>query len=112
MQLDDAPRDYLLTLLAEPYPCESCRLASRCEAAREACSSFALYVANAGEIRWRAAPRAPSRPQFESIFAEVRPAKAQAVKRVRVPLTQEERRARNTARKARCRQQQVRDAAA
>jgi hypothetical protein len=109
--LDDATRDYLLTLLAEAFPCRECRLAARCEASREACAAFSLYVANAGEIRWRAAPRAPSRAQFESIFAEERPAKPQTVKRVRVLLTAEERRQRNTARKQRWRQQQARDVA-
>ena len=119
MQLDDAPRDDLLTLLAEPYPCENCRLAARCEAAHEACAAFSMYVAHASELRWRAAPRVPTRATYELVFAEAQPAKAQMPKRASLPLSAEERRRRNTLRKRsyrerkqRWRQQQARDAAA
>jgi hypothetical protein len=111
MQLDDAPRDDLLTLLAEPYPCENCRLAARCEAAHEACAAFSMYVAHASELRWRAAPRLPTRALFEEIFVEERPAKVQMVPKRPRSLTVEERRRRNTARKQRWRLQQARDAA-
>jgi len=109
--LDDAPRDYL-TILAEPFPCRECRHAARCKASLEACAAFSLYVAHAGELRWRAAPRMPTRALFETIFPEAQPAKARTPKRPRL-LTLEERRQRNTLRKQRWRQdqRQARDAA-
>ena len=107
--LDDAQRDYL-TILAEPFPCQECRHAARCKTSLEACAAFSLYVAHAGELRWRAAPRMPTRALFETIFAEAQPAKARTPKRLR--LTPEERRQRNAARKQRWRQQQARHAAA
>jgi hypothetical protein len=101
--------------LTEPYPCQNCRHAARCKASLEACAQFSLYVAHAGELRWRSAPRIPSRERFDAIFAEAPPAKAQTPKRPRL-LTAEERRQRNTLRKQRWRQdqqkrQQARDAA-
>jgi hypothetical protein len=111
MQLDDAPRDYLTMILSEPFPCQDCRLAARCEASHEACAAFSLYVAHASELRWRAAPRMPTRALFEAIFAPVLPAKARTPKRLRL-LTAEERRQRNTLRKRQWREQQARDAAA
>jgi hypothetical protein len=111
---DDDAHDYG-AVLAEPYPCENCRHAGRCKASLEACAAFSLYVAHAGELRWRAAPRIPGRECFDAIFAEASPAKAQTPKRPRL-LTAEERRQRNTLRKQRWRQhqqkqQQARDAA-
>jgi hypothetical protein len=110
--LDDDPRDYL-TILTEPFPCQECRHAARCKASLEACAAFSLYVAPAGEPRWRAAPRVPTRALFETIFAEPQPAKARTPKHLRL-LTVEERRQRNTLRKQRWRQdqRQARDAAA
>jgi len=110
--LDDAQRDYL-TILAEPFPCQECRHAARCKASLEACAAFSLYVAHAGELRWRAAPRMPTRALFETIFPVAQPANARTPKRPRL-LTVEERRQRNTLRKQRWRQdqRQARDAAA
>jgi hypothetical protein len=104
---DDA-RDYN-AILAEPYPCEKCRLAARCKAFLEACGAFHAYVAHAGEARWRSAPRIPSRERFDAIFTEATPAKARTLKR-RL-LTAEERRRRNTLRKQRWREQQALPAA-
>ena len=110
--LDGAQRDYL-TILAEPFPCQECRQAARCMASLEACAAFSLYVAHAGELRWRAASRRPTRALFETIFPEAQPAKARTPKRPRL-LTVEESRRRNTLRKQRWRQdqRQARDAAA
>jgi hypothetical protein len=111
---DDAS-DYYRAFLAEPYPCADCRLAGRCKASLEACAAFSLYVAHAGEARWRAAPRMPTRALFETIFTPVRLKGSRGAKRPRL-LTAEERRRRNTARKQRWRQdqqkqQRARDAA-
>ena len=95
--LDDAPRDYL-TILAEPFPCQECRHAARCKASLEACAAFSLYVAHAGELRWRAAPRGPTRARFETLFVEAQPEKARTPKCPRpLRLTAEEHRRRNTA---------------
>jgi hypothetical protein len=74
-----------------------------------------MYVQNGSELRWRAAPRIPSRERFDAIFAEAPRAKAQTPKRPRL-LTAEGCRQRNTLRKQRWRQdqqkrQQARDAA-
>jgi hypothetical protein len=106
--------DPYVAAIEGPAPCDGCRNADRCAAQLEACPAFAVYVAHAGELRWRGAPRTPSRERFDAIFAEPR-AKAQTPKRPRL-LTAEERRQRNTLRKQRWRQdqqkrQQARDAA-
>jgi hypothetical protein len=107
--------DPYMAAIEGPAPCDGCRNADRCAAQLEACPAFAVYVAHAGELRWRGAPRIPSRERFDAIFAEAPPAKAQTPKRPRL-LTAEERRQRNTLRKQRWRQdqqkrQQARDAA-
>jgi hypothetical protein len=106
MQSDATPIEDALdyhAFLTEPYPCQNCRHAARCKASLEACPAFSLYVAHAGELRWRAAPRMPTRAVFETIFAEHHPATAQTPKRAR-PLTEEERRRRGTLRQQRYRE--------
>jgi hypothetical protein len=105
--------DPCLVAIEGPAPCDACRNAPRCAVQLEACPAFALYAKGASEARWRSAPRLPSREQFDMIFPEERPAKAQMPKRPRL-LTVEERRQRNTTRKQRWRQdqRQARDAAA
>ena len=58
-----------------PEPCQSCRFAARCKAERLACDALAVWSAGAGELRWRAAPRAPTRARAEAL-AEMEKRKA------------------------------------
>ena len=58
-----------------PEPCQSCRFAARCRADKLACDALAVWASCAGELRWRAAPRAPTRARFEAL-AEVEKRKA------------------------------------
>ena len=95
---DIGPLDPYLAAIEGPSPCDACRNAARCGAQREACPAFSLFDQGASPARWRAAPRLPSREQFDMIFPEERPAKARMAKRLRL-LTVEERRQRNTLRK-------------
>ena len=60
-----------------PEPCEFCRFAARCRAERLACDALAVWSSGAGELRWRAAPRAPTRARFEAL-AEVEKRKVPA----------------------------------
>jgi hypothetical protein len=50
-------------------PCDECRHAARCKADRLACDAFAVYLAGGSEVRWRFAPRAPTRARYESLPA-------------------------------------------
>lgn len=50
-----------------PEPCRGCRFAARCRAERLACDAAAGW-AGLPELRWRAAPRAPSRARLEAII--------------------------------------------
>ena len=50
-----------------PEPCQSCRFAARCKAERLACDALAVWSAGAGELRWRAAPRAPTRARLDAL---------------------------------------------
>ena len=52
---------------AVPEPCRGCRFAPRCRAERLACDAAAGWAAGLSEIRWRAAPRAPSRARLEAL---------------------------------------------
>jgi len=45
----------------ESSPCQSCRFAERCKVNQLACDCFALYLAGKSEMRWRIAPRVPTR---------------------------------------------------
>jgi hypothetical protein len=106
MQSDATPIEDALdyhAFLTEPYPCQNCRHAARCKVELQACDAFSLYVAHAGEARWRSAPRIPSRERFDSIFAEPSPAKAQTPKRPKLH-TAEERRRRGALRQQRYRE--------
>ena len=53
--------------LDAPGPCAGCRHAPAC-AAGLACVSFELFAGLAGERRWRAAPREPTREIYLRTF--------------------------------------------
>lgn len=53
--------------LAAPGPCAGCRHAPAC-ARGLACESFELFAALAGERRWLAAPRVPTRETYLRTF--------------------------------------------
>jgi hypothetical protein len=53
--------------LNTPAPCDACRHAERCKAERLACDAFAVFLAGGSEVRWRFAPRAPTRARYESL---------------------------------------------
>ena len=50
-------------------PCVQCPSASRCGPQRLACEQFASFSQWGGDIRWRAAPRQPSRQIFERLLS-------------------------------------------
>ena len=50
-----------------PEPCRGCRFAPRCRADKLACDAAAGWAAGLSEIRWRAAPRAPTRARLEAL---------------------------------------------
>ena len=50
-----------------PEPCQFCRFSTRCKAERLACDALAVWSSGAGESRWRAAPRAPTRARAEAL---------------------------------------------
>jgi hypothetical protein len=52
---------------AIPAPCRGCRFAARCRAERLACDAAAGWAAGLSELRWRMAPRAPSRARLEAL---------------------------------------------
>ena len=51
-----------------PEPCRGCRFADRCRAERLACDAAAGWAVGLSELRWRAAPRAPTRARLEAIM--------------------------------------------
>lgn len=54
--------------LTAPCPCDDgCRFRARCQARREACEAFSMYIHSEPENRWRLAPRAPTRSRFEAL---------------------------------------------
>ena len=58
-----------------PEPCQSCRFAARCRADKLACDALCVWSSGASELRWRVAPRAPTRARFEAL-AEIEQRKA------------------------------------
>jgi hypothetical protein len=62
------PQDDLQQILRGPSPCDACRCAARCATSLEACEAFGLYVIGRSEVRWRTAPRVPTREQWQAIF--------------------------------------------
>jgi hypothetical protein len=48
-------------------PCDACRHAARCKADRLVCDAFAVYLAGGSEVRWKFAPRAPTRARYDSL---------------------------------------------
>jgi hypothetical protein len=54
------------TPLADPIsPCVSCRFAARCASDQLACDALTIFKAGLPEIRYRLAPRAPTRACWE-----------------------------------------------
>ena len=54
--------------MSMPEPCQFCRFAARCKVEHLACDALAVWSSGAGELRWRAAPRAPTRARFEALL--------------------------------------------
>ena len=57
------PQDDLQQILRGPSPCDACRSAARCATSFEACEAFGLYVNGRSDVRWRTAPRVPTKGQ-------------------------------------------------
>jgi hypothetical protein len=55
--------------LNSAVPCDACRHAARCKADRLACDAYAVHLARGSEVRWKFAPRAPTRARYESLPA-------------------------------------------
>ncbi len=58
----------LMMLDVAPAPCDACQFAERCRSERLACEAFSLFTADASVVRWRAAPRTPTKARFEAVF--------------------------------------------
>jgi hypothetical protein len=52
----------------EPCPCEGCRLVLRCKPDHLACVAFSLFMAGKSAVRWRIAPRVPTRERYEGLL--------------------------------------------
>jgi len=55
----------------EPCPCEGFRLAVRCDTEHLACLAFSLFMAGKSPVRWKMAPRVPTRERYEAVLGEV-----------------------------------------
>jgi hypothetical protein len=53
-----------------PGPCAECPNAARCGSQRLACEQFSMFIRFGGDVRWRPAPRVPSKHIFEILFPE------------------------------------------
>jgi hypothetical protein len=50
-----------------PCPCDECRFRARCASQRLACAAFSMFLRSA---RWKHAPRASTRAQYEASFGD------------------------------------------
>jgi hypothetical protein len=56
----------------EATPCDGCRFAQRCVDNKLACDALSLYAKNVSPLRWRRAPRAPTRARYEIMEQQLR----------------------------------------
>ena len=47
-----------------PSPCDHCRYREKCAGERLACEAFSMYIHGTRQVRWQAAPRAPTRARY------------------------------------------------
>jgi hypothetical protein len=62
----------------EASPCDGCWKNDRCCENRTACDALLLYTRDAAPIRWRSAPRNPSRDAYAKLARQLRDALANA----------------------------------
>lgn len=55
-------------LLAEPSPCDHCRLSERCKTKHLACRAFSLFIAGANPVTWNAVNRSPTRERYDALL--------------------------------------------
>jgi hypothetical protein len=56
----------------EPTPCDDCSFAARCRENKLACDRLSLYVKDVSPVRWRLAPRVPTRARFEILADQLK----------------------------------------
>jgi len=54
--------------IPEPCPCDACRFSLRCDAEHLACVAFSLFMAGKSAVRWKLAPRVPTRARYEAVL--------------------------------------------
>ena len=62
--------DHIHFDLEAPTPCEGCPFKRRCAARELACERFVMFASGDSRRRWELAPRAPTRAQFDALFAD------------------------------------------
>jgi len=63
------PAQQLLDLFARG-PCDRSRFAERCRERLHACEAFGMYLHGLSKMRWRIAPRVPTRERYEALLGE------------------------------------------
>ena len=51
-----------------PSPCDACRFAERCREQLQACSAFSMFLHGFSKVRWRIAPRVPTRERYQTLL--------------------------------------------
>jgi len=63
-QLNHASSPAPIPQTCEASPCDDCRYRQKCAGERLACEAFSMYIHGTRQVRWRAAPRAPTRARY------------------------------------------------
>jgi len=56
----------------EATPCDGCHFAARCQADKMACDALVIYMQDASPLRWKIAPRAPTRTRYLVMARQLR----------------------------------------
>jgi hypothetical protein len=64
-----APRHAAELNLIDESP--GCRFALRCETERLTCVAFSMFMAGKSQVRWRTAPRIPTRERYAALLGAI-----------------------------------------
>jgi len=68
---NNGPAHHLRDLSASgPSPCDACRHGDRCKTQLHACEAFGMFLHGLSEVRWRTAPRVPTRERYQALLGE------------------------------------------
>jgi hypothetical protein len=54
----------------ERSPCDDCRYREKCAGERLACEAFGMFLHDLSEVRWRTAPRVPTRELYQALVGD------------------------------------------